>query len=241
MKPIWNEELDANTILWRYFRTDRFLDLLATSSLYFAAATQFTDPFEGAIQVLSPEAMPLRRESERFYFQKAFAELRRLTKISCWHRTTHESDAMWRLYAASHKGVAVRTTVGRLNASLQQFRLAPNYGTEDPWYGNVRYVDLIKERAPSQMLNRFFCKHMPFAWEQEYRVAISLRMAEEFGVQVPSHGIQVSVALNELIGSVILGPDLDDLERQAILVAMEGAAIAERLTTSSLLGTPLYT
>lgn len=35
------------------------------------------------------------RYSNLDHLDRAFAELRRLTKINCWHRADYESDAMW--------------------------------------------------------------------------------------------------------------------------------------------------
>jgi hypothetical protein len=172
---------------------------------------------------------------------KAFEELRRLTKISCWHRADYESDAMWKLYAASRKGVAVSTTAARLQAALQPFRLAPAYGEEQPFWGKIRYVDLHAERLHVGMEERFFFKHRAFEWEQEFRVAISVRMAEEFGVPVPERGIDVPFDPAVLVESAWLGPDLTDSERVAIGIACEAAGLGDRLSTSTLLGRPRYT
>ncbi|RYD96692.1 MAG: DUF2971 domain-containing protein, partial [Sphingobacteriales bacterium] len=54
MRIIGNQALDMTEPLWRYFRTERFLELLQSSELYFAAARQFEDRFEGAVAVLPP-------------------------------------------------------------------------------------------------------------------------------------------------------------------------------------------
>jgi len=97
---------------------------------------------------------------------------------------------MWRLYAAERKGLAVHTTARRLRDALLPFRLAPNYGEEEPWWGSVKYVDLHRERLRVGMEKRFFCKHRAFESEREFRVAISARMAEEYGVEVPEFGIE---------------------------------------------------
>jgi hypothetical protein len=94
--------------------------------------------------------------------------MRRLTKVSCWHQADYESDAMWKLYAASGKGISVRTTTTRLAASLEPFRLAPTYGEEVPWWGTVKYVDLHAVHLRASMENRFFCKHRPFEWERQF-------------------------------------------------------------------------
>src|SRR5207249_1966506 len=165
--------------LWRYFRTERFIESIQSSLLYFPSARQFADPFEGAVAV-QPRDWPVDPPYGALDFaDQAFEELRRLTKINCWHCAEYESDAMWRLYAADRKGVAVRTTAARLQAALQPFRLAPEYGEEEPFWGAVRYVDLHAERLHVSMEARFFFKHRAFESEREFRVAISVRSAEE--------------------------------------------------------------
>ena len=66
------------------------------------------------------------------------------------------------------------------------------------------------------MLDRFWYKHMAFAWEQEFRLAVSVRMAEEFGVQVP------------------------EADATAIRVAAKAQGLEDRIRITSMLGTPKY-
>jgi hypothetical protein len=68
------------------------------------------------------------------------------------------------------------------------------------------------------MLETFYHKHMAFEWEKEFRLAISLRIAEEFGVNIPENGIPVHVNLQELIDRVILGPKLTEDEINKITI-----------------------
>mgnify|MGYP003591443300 CR=1 FL=1 len=114
LRIIDNQELDTTEPLWRYFKTERFLQLLESSHLYFAAARQFEDPFEDAVAVLPPGFPVDPRYAGLESHERAFEELHRLTKVSCWHRANYESDAMWQLYAGSRKGVAVRTNAERI-------------------------------------------------------------------------------------------------------------------------------
>lgn len=111
MRVIGNQKLDVNEPLWRYFKTERLLELVEPSHLYFASARQFTDRSEGATAVL-PAGFPVDHRNERGHGERAFEELKRLTKVSCWHRASYESDTMRQLYAESNKGVAIRTNVG---------------------------------------------------------------------------------------------------------------------------------
>ena len=230
-----------NEPLWRYFKTERFLELLQSSHLYFASARQFADPFEGAVAVL-PAGFPIDpRYAEIEHDERAFEELRRLTKVSCWHRANYESDAMWQLYAGERKGVAIRTTPSRISAAAKPFRLKPEYGHEELWAGNVNYVDLLKERLRINMLERFWYKHMAFSWENEFRLAISVRMAEEFGVLVPEHGVNVEFDIPQLIERIYLGPSLSELDIAAIRSAAKTHDLEDRIRVTSMLGTPRYT
>ena len=209
--------------------------------LYFSSARQFQDPFEGAVAVLPPGFPTDPRYIQRDGSEQAFEELRRLTKISCWHRAPYESDAMWQLYAGTWKGVAIRTTPKRIADAAVPFRLQPAYGNEDLWGGNVRYVDLLKERLRVNMLDRFFYKHMAFSWEREFRLAISLRQAEEFAVNVPTDGIKVSFEVPTLIDRIFLGPLLSEPDGKAVREAAAIAGLTDRVRVSSMLGTPRYT
>jgi|SRR6185312_722763 len=241
MRNIWPDEtLDPDEPLWRYFTAGRFLEALRSTQLYFAAARQFEDPFEGALAV-QPHDWPVDpRYDELEGIEGAFERLRRLTKISSWHRADYESDAMWKLYAGQRKGVAIRTTVDCLGAALKPFHLAPNYREETPFWGNVRYVDLRQERLRANMTARFFYKHLAFEWEREFRVAISLRGAEEYGVQVPEEGIRVDFDPHALIQEIHIGPSLSPEERSAVLVQCEQIGAPVRPIVSTLLGKPRY-
>jgi hypothetical protein len=241
LRIIGNQELDMNEPLWRYLKTERFLELLQSSHLYFASARQFADPFEGAVAVLPAEFPIDPCYAEIEHDERAFEELRRLTKVSCWHRANYESDAMWQLYAGERKGVAIRTTPSRISAAAKPFRLKPEYGHEELWAGNVNYVDLLKERLRINTLERFWYKHMAFSLENEFRLVISTRMAEEFGVVVPEHGINVEFDIPQLIERIYLGPSLSELDIAVIRSAAKSHDLKHRIRITSMLDTPRYT
>lgn len=235
-----NEPINLEQPIWRYFKTERFLDFLKTGCLYFAAARQFQDPFEGAVAVLPPGFPVDPRYAGIEPEDRAFEELRRLTKINCWHRAQYESDAMWQLYAGAWKGIAMLSTPSRIAAAVEPFRLKPEYGHENLWAGNVRYVDLLKERLGVSMLHRFWYKHLAFSWEREFRLAISLRTAEEFGVPVPAEGINVKFDVPQLVYRIFIGPSLPPSDEQAVREAASAIGLSECIRTSSMLGTPRY-
>ncbi len=242
MRSVWDDEQVAPDMpLWRYFKVARLAEALQTGTLYFPSARQFEDPFEGAVAVL-PHDFPVDpRYGELEDFDRPFEQLRRLTKINCWHCADYESDGMWRLYAAGRKGVAIRTSAERLRAALQPFRLAPEYGEEEPFWGSVRYADLATQRLGVSMEKRFFYKHRAFEWEREFRVAISVRTAEEFAVQVPEFGIDVPFDPTALIEAIYFGPSLEPDERDQLVDSCDEAGVTVQPTMSTLLGRPRYT
>jgi hypothetical protein len=237
----WNKPLDPDEPVWRYYRPTRFIALLNSSRRYLAAARQFDDRFEGAVAILPKPVFVDPRYAEMEMFEKAFWELTRLVKVECWHRADFESSAMWHLYAGERKGVAIRSTVGRALASMHPFRATPKSLPEQPHAGGVRYIDLTKVRLKLGTEERFFTKHRAFEWEREFRIIISLRSAEEFGVSVPEKGIEVACDLSELVESVFIGPELDAAERDEVFAACDAAGLKPRVVVSSLLCEPRYT
>jgi len=236
-----DEDVDAEQPLWRYFKPHRLISSIITRSLYFPSARQFEDPFEGAVAV-QPHDWPEDPRYDRMEgAEGAFEQLRKLTKISSWHCAGYESDAMWRLYAGDGKGVAIRTTAGRLKKALKPFRLEPEYGEEVPYWGNVRYVDLHTQRLRIGMEQRFFYKHRAFEWEREFRVAISLRTAEEFAVRVPELGIEVTYDPEALIQELFVGPFVEPEVRRQLQSVCADAGLKKEFRTSTLLGKPRYT
>lgn len=240
MREIYENSIDWDENLWRYFSTDRFLDLLDSATLYFAAAAQFQDPFEGSVAVISPEYKVDPRYEPMEGYEKAFYELKRLTKISCWHRANYESDAMWKLYALKRKGVAICTTPKKISESLAPYKIKPEYAEEQLYGGIIKYVDLASIRLKSSMLETFYHKHMAFEWEKEFRLAISLRSAEEFGVSVPEKGIKIKIDPASLISRIILGPDLNEHDKIEIIRKAEDIGISGKVELSTLLYTPKY-
>lgn len=241
MRDLKDGAVDGGEQLWKYFRPERFISTLLDSKIYFASANQFIDPFEGAVAVQLNAPPPDPRYAEMDPTERAFFELKRLTKISCWHRAAYESDAMWKLYAGEHKGIAICTTPDRMRAAFKPFRLKPEHGVEDLWAGPVEYVDLTQVRMKGvDMLDRFFFKHRAFEWEREFRLAISLRMAEEFAVQIPPDGIFVDVDLTTLVDRIVLGSTITVEERAIVAEHVRRVGLADRLEQSTLLGKPRY-
>lgn len=61
------------------------------------------------------------------------------TLVSCWYYSEHQSEAMWKLYGDQGKGIAIRTTVGKLKTALKAAQ--GNARQKTIFMGRVRYID----------------------------------------------------------------------------------------------------
>lgn len=225
-----------NTKIWRYFKFDRFMDMVQNEYIYFSSANKFEDPFEGAVSINSFSKQNKLKNS----FDDAFAELCRLTKISCWHIEEYESDAMWKIYANFGKGIAITTTTERIISSIKPYKLEGAFKPENLVIGKVNYINLVEKKLDVSMIERFFYKHKIFSWEKEFRLAISLRLAEEFGIKIPAEGILVNVDIKMLIDEIYLGPMLDKHDVDKCMDMCSNLGIIDKVKISDLLGCPNY-
>ncbi|MDT0264184.1 hypothetical protein [Jatrophihabitans lederbergiae] len=243
--------VDDDTVIWRYMSRDRIRGLLG-GHLYFAAAHQFDDAFEGAITdgaqrrrvAEAARLFPNDLDDQSHWLRQlstAFEQLRHLTKINCWHMSRYENVAMWERYTrSSPAAVAVVSTVGALKRSLGEFRLQPTFGTETIYVGEVKYVDYLVEVGEGFMLEAFFRKRVEYRDEAEVRVALSLRMAEEFGVAVPADGVFVDVDVASLFSRVIASPWATATDVGILRDIVGAAGVPGAVGESALVRRPTY-
>lgn len=74
-------------------------------------------------------------------FQRLFNLLSKGTLVSCWYSSDHQSEAMWKLYSDQGKGVAIRTTVGKLKTVLQS--AVATKRQSKIFLGKVKYLDYL--------------------------------------------------------------------------------------------------
>jgi hypothetical protein len=244
-------EAGDDTVIWRYMPRSRFRDV-AAGRLYFAAAHQFDDQFEGAItqaenarrEYMTAQVFKTRadREDRLKTMADAFAELREMTKISCWHAREHENAAMWERYRSrAEPAVAIVSNVGSLKRALHEYRLQPNYGAEEIRVGAVRYIDYERdEMGDTSMLGIFLHKRREYGDEREVRALLSLRMASEFGVTIPKDGVEVCVDSAKLIHEVRAAPTASDTDIGGLAAIAHGAGVSCPVSRSTLAVSPRY-
>ena len=155
----------------------KFIRMLQTSALYFANAKELEDVYEGCLSRPSLEHFAELIDWKQLPGQDSSKILAQLipmignqAAVNCWHMSEHENVMMWSKYASAlgSGGVAIQSTSDRLCAS---FTIPASV-----WVGQVRYIDYYHESIdPTDVLQWFLCKRLPFAPEQELRAVVYSR------------------------------------------------------------------
>ena len=227
--PAFNPPPDDG-VLWRYMDFTKFVSLLDTSALFFVRADKLGDPFEGAPSIKNkelrtnayvnqpPDQNPLRlmfsedqwKEISEEQVQESMAHWRNQRKfilINCWHESSHESAAMWRLYARETDGIAVKTDFSSFKRSMNC--------SEDIFIGKVEYVDYKEALIPEyNLFSSYLHKRQDFKHEQEVRAITTTWPKTIDEVNQPPDicdvGRNHEVDLSLLIKEVIVAPYADD-------------------------------
>ena len=197
-----------DSIIWRFLDLAKFISLLKEESLYMTRADKFEDQFEG--EVCSLENSDKYDEALMDYYSDclegkpvsaqliqnehyAIQMIRKNSFLSCWFEGSYESIAMWKLYASGKdsKGVAIKTTVGRLKKALAR----------DVEIGRIAYIDYSKEWPNAN--EALWRKRLSFEYEHEVRV----RVITDGGLSLtPPEFMSLPVNLDELIETVFVSP-----------------------------------
>lgn len=215
--------------IWRYLSFPRFADLLKRGELHFARLDRFTDAFEG---VLPPGTIPLEKDRFQHVPRNPGDELtdwktylrwtnrfgRCVDFANCWYTNEHESDAMWRLYAA--EGIAVRSSFQRLCAS---FANEP----ETVRVGKMYYFDFATEQPPTygNTLAIAYYKRRQYEHERELRAVVikdtpDFRGERDCPANQPT-GVQVAVDLDILIERIVIAPGRPAAFREEVRAVLD--------------------
>ena len=120
---------------------------------------------------------------------------------SCWHESSYESEALWKLYGGvSGQAVAIKTTYRRLRDSLLDRNEEGDRYEID--IGKVAYIDYSEGFL--HHLESPFRKRKAFEHEKEVRAVITPHRARDYSE--PSKGICVPIDLAVAVQEVIVSP-----------------------------------
>lgn len=178
--------LKSTTKVWRYMSFAKFVWMLQKKQLWLSNLRFLDDKWEGRginfsqlhFVIASIEGREPSNATPDEYlhaFEKEINEVRDNTYVSCWNASKHESNALWRLYCSQSEGVAIQTTFGRLQESVEPLQVSEvKY---DPIFDITKSLnDPLYEAG--EILNLAMYKRPMFSYEQEVRVILKKHIAD---------------------------------------------------------------
>lgn len=226
---------NSSLVIWRYMSLRKFKSLINNEALFFCRADVFSDPFEGSNpkRELENRNKMLNNSS---IFENGFIDVNKTQQtdtnianlhsrlkscynINCWHINNAENDSMWQLYLKNNKGVAIKTTVGKLIQSFANTQ-------EEINCSKVRYLDYENDEYhdsieyPIDEYNTFIPivhKRIEFKHEEELRLVYYNSKALKSGnpqkywkKQKIKEGVNIKVDLGKLIEKIYCPPTSTD-------------------------------
>ncbi|HEX8270275.1 MAG TPA: hypothetical protein VF581_10325 [Flavobacterium sp.] len=202
-----NLPADPDTIIWKYLDLSKFVDLLLYRKLFMSRADKFEDQYEGTFS--EPTFEEIRKLSvDNPDFLKYYKTHRERVVISSWHLNEYESFAMWQIFTLKNEGLAIQSTLGRLQKAL-----APEQNFEQ-FIGEVNYIDYKREYIPFEHpFFPFLFKRKSFQYEKEIRVITDLS-AHKILID---NGLKVDVDLNMLIEKIYIHPRSENWYKNLVI------------------------
>lgn len=202
---------EDDTIAWKYLDLSKFLDLLLCKQLFMSRSDKFEDQYEGTFS--EPTFEEIRKISDNNpEFLDEYKTRRKNVVISSWHINEYESYAMWHIFTKNNEGLAIQSTIGRLQEAL---------GPEnryDQYIGEVKYIDYKKEYLPFD--NNFFpflFKRKSFQYEREVRIISDL---SEHNLNI-NEGVKANVDIHRLIEKIYIHPKSENWYKNLVIQLMQ--------------------
>ena len=198
---------DPNTIIWKYLDLSKFLDLLMSEKLFMSRSDKFEDQYEGTFS--EPTFEEIKKLSiDNPDFLNYYKTHREKVAIGSWHINEYESFAMWQIFTQNSEGLAIQSTIGRLQESLV---LETNF---KQYIGEVNYIDYKKEHIPfDDMFFPFLFKRKSFQYEGEVRLITDIG---DSNIKI-NEGLKINVEINRLIGKIYIHPKSENWYKNLVI------------------------
>jgi hypothetical protein len=198
---------DPDTIVWKYLDLSKFLELLLSRKLFMSRSDKFEDQYEGTFS--EPTYEEIKKLSENNpEFLDYYKSHRENVVVSSWHINEYESFAMWQIFTQNNEGLAIQSTIGRLQKALKP---EINYSQ---FIGEVNYIDYKKEYIPfDDMFFPFMFKRKSFQYEREVRIISDL---SENNIKI-NDGIKIDVDVNQLIEKIYIHPKSENWYKKLVI------------------------
>ena len=198
---------DPNTIVWKYLDLSKFLDLLLYRKLFMSRSDKFEDQYEGTFS--EPTYEEIKKLSiNNPDFLDYYKTHRKNVVISSWHINEYESFAMWQILTQNSEGLAIQSTIGRLQKAMDVEKDFNQY------IGEVNYIDYKKEYIPfDDMFFPFLFKRKSFQYEREVRIIADL---SEHDIKI-NDGLKIEVDIDQLIEKIYIHPKSENWYKKLVI------------------------
>jgi hypothetical protein len=198
---------DPNTVVWKYLDLSKFLDLLMSDKLFMSRSDKFEDQYEGTFSEPTFEEIK-KLSTDNPDFLNYYKTHREKVAISSWHINEYESFAMWQIFTQNSEGLAIQSTIGRLQDSLASETNFKQY------IGEVNYIDYKKEHIPfDDMFFPFLFKRKSFQYEGEVRIITDIG---ESDIKI-NEGLKINVDINQLIEKIYIHPKSENWYKNLVI------------------------
>jgi hypothetical protein len=198
---------DPDTIVWKYLDLSKFLDLLLSQKLFMSRSDKFEDQYEGTFS--EPTFEEIKKLSiNNPDFLNYYKTHREKVAISSWHINEYESFAMWQIFTQNSEGLAIQSTVKRLQDALIPEK---NY---KQYIGEVNYIDYKKEYIPfDDMFFPFLFKRKSFQYEREVRIITDVA---DNNIKL-NDGLKINVDISQLIEKIYIHPKSENWYKKLVI------------------------
>jgi hypothetical protein len=198
---------DPETIVWKYLDLSKFLDLLLSKKLFMSRSDKFEDQYEGTFS--EPTFEEIRKLSiDNPDFLNYYKTHREKVAISSWHINEYESFAMWQIFTQNSEGLAIQSTIGRLQKALQPEEHFQQY------IGEVNYIDYKKEYIPfDDLFFPFLYKRKSFQYEREVRIISDVT---QNNLKL-NDGLKINVDVDLLIEKIYIHPKSENWYKNLVI------------------------
>lgn len=198
---------DSDTIVWKYLDLSKFLDLLLSKKLFMSRSDKFEDQYEGTFSEPTYEEIK-KLATDNPDFLNYYKTHREKVAISSWHINEYESFAMWQIFTQNSEGLAIQSTISRLQKALVPETNFSQY------IGEVNYIDYKKEYIPfDDMFFPFLFKRKSFQYEREVRIISDI---SECKIKL-NDGLKINVDINQLIEKIYIHPKSENWYKNLVI------------------------
>jgi hypothetical protein len=198
---------DTDTVVWKYLDLSKFLDLLLSQKLFMSRSDKFEDQYEGTFSEPTFEEIK-KLATDNPDFLNYYKTHREKVAISSWHINEYESFAMWQIFTQNSEGLAIQSTIGRLQKALDPEQNISQY------IGEVNYIDYKKEYIPfDDMFFPFLFKRKSFQYEREVRIISDI---SESKIKI-NDGLKINVDIDQLIEKIYIHPKSENWYKKLVI------------------------